>query len=94
MEIEGITIDEISEMIKVQTTNMWWILMLLTIIQWNARSLLANGQDFKKYIDELNSKPSVVCIQEYWLKPQLKFILQEYNVIHRDMELEVGQQLL
>ena len=58
------------------------------------KKFISQWARFIKYIDELYSKPSVVCIQEYWLKPQLKFILQEYNVIHRDMELEVGQQLL
>ncbi len=39
----------------------WIILMMILLMQWNARSLLANGQEFKKYIEELSSKPSVIC---------------------------------
>lgn len=60
--------------------------MFLTIRQWNARSLIANGQEFKKYIDNLIEKPNVICIQETWLIPQLDFLINGYNVIRRDRE--------
>ncbi len=40
----------------------WIILMMILLMQWNARSLLANGQEFKKYIEELSSKPSVCSV--------------------------------
>lgn len=38
--------------------------MVLIILQWNARSLIANGQEFKKYVENLKEKPNVICIQE------------------------------
>ena len=40
--------------------------MVLFVLQWNARSLIANGQEFKKYLDNLGGKPNVMCIQETW----------------------------
>ena len=36
----------------------------MIILQWNARSLIANGQEFKGFIEELKDKPDVICIQE------------------------------
>jgi len=60
--------------------------MVLIILQWNARSLIANGQEFKKYIDDLVEKPNVICIQETWVKPQLDFIIKGYNGVRRDRE--------
>jgi exonuclease III len=64
--------------------------MVLIILQWNARSLIANGQEFKKYIDNLIEKPHIICIQETWLKPQLDFIIKGYNVIRNDREYGRG----
>lgn len=58
--------------------------MVLTIIQWNARSLIANGLEFNKFIDNQDKKPHIICIQETWLKPLLQFGLQGYNVIRKD----------
>lgn len=60
--------------------------MVLILLQWNARSLISNGQEFKKYIDKLEEKPDVICIQETWLKPQLDFIIKGYNAVRRDRE--------
>ena len=60
--------------------------MVLFVLQWNARSLIADGQEFKKYIDNLGDKPNVMCIQETWLKPQLDFILKGYTAVRRDRE--------
>lgn len=42
--------------------------MVFSIIQWNARSLISNGQEFKKYVEDLEVKPNELCIQESWLK--------------------------
>lgn len=39
-------------------------LMLLIILQWNARSLIANGQEFKRSVDKLKEKPNIICVQE------------------------------
>ncbi len=58
--------------------------MVLLIFQWNARSLIANGQEFKKLISDLENKPDIICVQETWLKPQLNFVLQGYVVIRKD----------
>lgn len=58
--------------------------MVLLIFQWNARSLIANGQEFKKFISDLDKRPDIICIQETWLKPQLNFVLQGYQLIRKD----------
>lgn len=55
--------------------------MGLRILQWNARSLISNGQDFKKFVSDLSNPPDVICIQETWLLPHLSFSLQDYIVI-------------
>lgn len=64
----------------------WLIIIMLSILQWNARSLCANGQEFKGYINELNEKPDVICVQETWLKPRLDFVLKGYISVRRDRE--------
>ncbi len=56
------------------------------ILQWNARSLIANGQEFKKYVDELKEKPNIICVQETWLKSELDFIINGYSAVRRDRE--------
>lgn len=58
--------------------------MVLLIFPWNAKSLIANGQEFKKFISDLVNKPDVICVQETWLKPQLNFVLQGYVLIQKD----------
>jgi len=65
------------------------ILIMVLIIQWNARSLLANGQ-FKHFLNELDEKPDVVCVQETWLKPNLEFKLHGYTGIRRDRNTGEG----
>lgn len=59
-------------------------------MQWNARSLLTNGQEFKKYIEELSSKPSVICVQETWLRPNLDFRLGGYDCVRCDRREGMG----
>ncbi len=58
--------------------------MVITILQWNARSLIANGQEFKKCITSQENSPDIICVQETWLKPQLNFIFYGYISIRRD----------
>lgn len=58
--------------------------MILTILQWNARSLISNGQEFKKYLSNIQDKPNIICIQETWLKPQWDFVIQGYTAIRND----------
>ena len=62
----------------------WLILIMVIILQWNARSLLANGQEFKHFIKEMAEKPDVMCVQETWLKPNLDFVVHGYTVIRKD----------
>ena len=66
------------------------VLVMISILQWNARSMLANGQEFKKYVDELPSKPEVICAQETWLKPSLDFRIVGYVAVRRDRGGAVG----
>lgn len=58
--------------------------MVFLILQWTARSLIANGQEFKTYIYQLKEKPDVICIQETWLKTNLDFIIGGYSAIRQD----------
>jgi len=58
--------------------------MVLIILQWNARSLIANGQEFKKYVEDVKEKPNVICVQETWLIPRLDFNIKGYNAVRRD----------
>lgn len=44
----------------------------LTLLQ-NARSLIADGQEFKRDVQQLNVKADIICIQETRLKPHLDF---------------------
>jgi len=63
--------------------------MVIHVMQWNARSLVANGQEFKKFVLDLDHKPSIICVQESWLKPNLQFTLPGYKSIRKD---RVGKQ--
>ena len=38
----------------------YWILVMMVILQWNVRSLLANGQEFKQFIVGMQAKPDVI----------------------------------
>ncbi len=67
------------------------ITVMVIICQWNARSLLANGQEFKHFIKEMNEKPDVMCVQETWLKPSLDFVLHGYTMIRRDRNQGGGE---
>lgn len=58
---------------------------MVFILQWNARSLIANGQDFKQFVLEREERPDVVCIQETWLKSGLDFILYGYVAVRKDI---------
>lgn len=64
--------------------------MVFSILQWNDRSLIANGQEFKEYISKKESSPDIICVQETWLKLQLNFTLQGYTIIQKDRKLGNG----
>lgn len=38
------------------------VIELMFILQWNAKSLLLNGHKFKRFIEELDGKPDVICV--------------------------------
>ena len=61
----------------------------ITILQWNARSLLANGQDFKQLENrsrQRREKLDILCIQETCLKLSLDLVLFDYIMIRMDGE--------
>lgn len=60
------------------------------LLQWNARSLTANGNEFKKFIASMKQLPDIICIQETWLKSQLQFSLAGYKIIRRDRKMGNG----
>ena len=60
------------------------IIMVFLILQWNARSLISNGQEFKRYIEKLDVKPEIICIQETWMKSHLDFKIVGYNSVRLD----------
>ena len=68
----------------------WWIIMVISILQWNARSLVANGQEFKKFVSSMQDKPNIICIQETWLRAQWDFIIQGYTAIRNDRMMGKG----
>lgn len=68
----------------------WVILIMVILLQWNARSLLANGQEFKHFVNTLVEKPDIICVQETWLKPNLDFIIYRYLGIRKDRVLGKG----
>lgn len=57
---------------------------MVCILQWNARSLVANGQEFKKFIKDLEDKPDLLCVQETWLKPCLDYSIPGYVCFRKD----------
>ena len=67
-------------------------LLMFYLMQWNARSLIANGQEFKKFVDVFNGEyePALLCIQETWLKPCLDFVVPGYESIRQDRSGKAG----
>lgn len=49
--------------------------LMFYILQWNARILIANEQQLKRFINKLKVTPAVICIQETWFKPSLDFLI-------------------
>lgn len=55
-------------------------IMVLLILQWNGKSLIANGQEF---LEDLPAKPDVICLVETWLKPTQDFVIQGYVAVRK-----------
>lgn len=66
----------------------------MLLLQWNARSLIANGQEFKGFIKGLVQKPDVICVQEKWLKPTLDFVIYGYTSVRRDRIMVMVEDVL
>lgn len=64
--------------------------IMVLILQWNARSLVANGQEFKQFINSLPIAPDVLCIQETWLTLNLDFRINNYIRVRGDRENGIG----
>ena len=65
--------------------KIWFLLFyMFHILQWNAQSLRAHGDELKKYIEDSRVKPEVICIQETWLTGKNNFRIPGYDVIRRD----------
>ena len=56
----------------------------MLILQWNAICLLANGEECIGFINEMENKPDVICIEETWLKSSIDFVIQGYVSVCRD----------
>ena len=56
----------------------------LLILLWNARSLLANLDEFKKILDD--NLPHISCITETWLKSKDIINFNGYDVLRNDRE--------
>lgn len=59
-------------------------ILMFCILQWNSRSLIANGQKLKKFVDGLKNKPQLICIQETWLKASLDFVMPSFICLRKD----------
>lgn len=57
---------------------------MFDILHWNARSLIANGQELKRFVNAFKEKPELICIQETWLKPCLDFVIPGYVCLRMD----------
>lgn len=64
------------------------LLIMFSILQWNARSIRAHGSEFKKFIYELDDKPDIICIQETWLKKSHYFKLNGYDFFRQDRNID------
>lgn len=60
------------------------------VLQWNARSLVANGQEFKRFVDAFKERPDVLCVQETWLRPNLHFVIPGYEILRADRDNRGG----
>lgn len=52
----------------------------LNILQWNARSVVANKPSLVNYIQ--NNPTDVIILAETWIKPSTKFSITGYNLVH------------
>lgn len=59
--------------------------MGLSILQWNANSLVAHLSELKHFLDEIDSLPDVICVQETRLSDKHNSIkINGYTLLRRD----------
>lgn len=58
--------------------------MGLNILQWNAQSLPAHGQELKHYISSISFVLHIICIQETWLHAGMNFNIPGYSILRHD----------
>ena len=56
----------------------------LSVMQWNAQSIIAHGLEFKNFIHTCDFKPDIICLQETFLKPILNFKIPGYDICRKD----------
>ena len=56
----------------------------LKIMQWNAKSIISNGAELEKYLEDQKPKPHIICIQETWLTAEKNVHLQGYECHRQD----------
>ena len=44
---------------------------------------MANGSEFKGYIENIQKKPEIICVQETWLNATLDFVIKGYDSVHK-----------
>ena len=62
------------------------LIMELSILQWNCRSLVAHQAELKNYLSSTTVRPSLICVQETFLKPGKNVNIHGYVVERRDRE--------
>ena len=56
----------------------------LFLLQWNARSIIYNLDEFKKMLDD--NKPHIACITETWLKYNDTININGYDILRNDRD--------
>ena len=62
----------------------------LHIMQWNARSLNANGNEFLNFLYGLTNPPNIICLQETWLDESKEFTIDGYSSHRTDRKNRTG----
>ena len=58
--------------------------MGVTILQWNAHSIVHKTSEFKRFIKMADPKPDIICVQETWLSNKWCFNIPGYMCIRKD----------
>lgn len=63
----------------------------VTILRWNAHSLIAHGQELKKHIIGMKTKLDIICMQEAWLTEKLDYKIQGYSARTHTHDRKTGK---